>query len=151
MKPFSALRRIYDRYKREILYLFFGGLTTLVDFAIFFALNGLLFKGRGEAFAAAANAAAWCGAVVFAFVTNKLFVFESKDRAGKTVMREFLSFTAARVVTLLLSTGMIYFGSVLFNWDENILKIASSVVVIVLNYVFSRLFIFKRKEDDRAK
>ena len=144
-KLMDIIRKVIS--KEVISYLFFGVMTTVVNFVIFGlcdSLNVLV-----------ANAIAWVGAVAFAFVTNKLFVFESKSWKPKVLFKELPTFVGARLLTLgLEEAGLL----VLIEWlhldtaitlpfigGEMIIKIIISVVVVVLNYVFSKVLIFKKK------
>ena len=144
-KLMDIIRKVVS--KEVISYLFFGVLTTVVNFVIFGlcdSLNVLV-----------ANAIAWVGAVVFAFVTNKLFVFESKSWKPNVLVKELPTFVGARLLTLgleeaglLVLIEWLHLDTVLtlpFIGGEMIIKIIISVAVVVLNYVFSKVLIFKKK------
>lgn len=145
-KLMDIIRKVIS--KEVISYLFFGVMTTVVNFVIF----GLC-EGRMNVLIA--NAIAWVGAVIFAFITNKLFVFESKSWKGSVLFKEITTFAGARLLTLgIEELGLL----VLIEWlhldelfnlsfvsGEMIIKIIISVVVVVLNYVFSKVLIFKKK------
>ena len=130
------------RLKEILSYLFWGGLTTLVSWLTFSLFSWL--TGR----VILSNLLSWLCAVAFAFVTNKQWVFESKDWKAKTVWREAGTFLSARLITGVLEWVGV---PVLAAWGEPLLgieglgaKIAVTVVVILLNYIFSKLLIFKK-------
>ena len=102
----------------------------------------LRLSGLGYMFS---NVAAWGAAVVFAFVTNKFMVFNSKSVDRLIIIKEFISFVGARVFSLLLQLAGIELMIDYANINEYIAKAVMTVVVVVCNYVFSKLFIFKDK------
>lgn len=122
-----------------VMYLVFGVLTTLVDWV---AYRVLRLSGLGYMFS---NVVAWGAAVVFAFVTNKFMVFNSKSVDRLIIIKEFISFVGARVFSLLLQLAGIELMIDYANINEYIAKAVMTVVVVVCNYVFSKLFIFKDK------
>lgn len=152
--------KIYGKYGQIISYLFFGVLTTVVNYIVyglFLHIFGVGPEDKNELLVLAANAIAWVAAVIFAFVTNKLYVFKSKSREKKTITRELSAFVAARLVSLGAETGIIFVGLRVYEWLGTEfsyklwtwgVKAAASVVVIILNYVFSKLFIFKKTNGD---
>ena len=122
-----------------VMYLVFGVLTTLVDWVVYRALR---LSGLGYMFS---NVAAWVAAVIFAFATNKFMVFNSKSVDRLVIIKEFISFVGARVFSLLLQLAGIELMIGYANINEYIAKAVMTVVVVVCNYVFSKLFIFKDK------
>ena len=128
----------YHKYKEGILYLFFGGCTTLVNIISFAILR--LFKIDVYI----SNGIAWILAVLFAFVTNKIFVFESKGKTKKETLREMISFFGFRVLSLLFDMVIMYLLIDIIHGNEIVAKVVSNVVVIILNYIFSKVFIFKK-------
>ena len=150
----EKLRSLYNKYREIIDYLFWGVMTTLVSwgsYAVFSVAFGS-FITDAVITSAIANALSITCAIAFAFVTNKLWVFRSKSWQRDIVLPEFIKFISARTVTailemvgvpLLISLGLD--GTVL-GIEGMIAKAAVSVAVIILNYVFSKLFIFKREK-----
>ena len=127
--------------RETLLYIVFGGLTTLVSYVSFVACSRL---GLGTV---AANTISTVLAVIFAFFTNKVFVFRSGNWATRAVALEFLNFCGARFVSYLVETGTLV---LLVNWmgvEDYIAKIITSVIVVMLNYVFSRLIFRKNRES----
>ena len=130
--------------KELILYVVFGGLTTLVNILLYYLCTRLM--GINEY---AANSVAWTVSVLFAFVTNKIWVFESRSMAMRVLLRELLSFVAARLLSLLLDMGILYLGIDVLHMDDLVVKIVSNILVILFNYIASRFFIFKRKGESK--
>lgn len=130
----------YNKYKEGLLYLFFGGCTTLINIISFVIFRQ--FKLGVDV----SNVIAWLIAVIFAFITNKLFVFDSKNTDRKTVMKETISFLIARVISLGIDTGLLHLMIDFMKIHEVIAKVISNIVVIIVNYIFSKLFIFKKEK-----
>ncbi len=127
----------YKKHKEVLLYLLFGGLTTVVSI-VSFAL--LVQVGLNEL---VANVISWVLAVLFAYVTNRTWVFASKADTRAGVVREMASFFGGRVATLLVEEGLL---AVFITWlglAAVPVKVVAQVVVIVLNYVISKFFVFK--------
>ena len=124
--------------KEGILYLIFGILTTAVDYIVAMCCFELLDMAE-----LMANNIAWVVSVIFAYITNKILVFQSKSMERKVLIREILSFFSARVVTLLLA-DVIIFVSVRLQIGFFIAKMISSVFVVIANYMVSKLYIFRK-------
>lgn len=155
----KTITTILHKYKELITYVIFGVLTTLVNFFVFWLFTKIL----GEELYLVNNAVAWVAGVVFAYVTNKLFVFESKSWGIKTVVKEASGFLGARVLSFLIEEGgMFLFVSVLGMGEKTlafagfvitgqfIAKLILAVVVVVLNYIFSKFFIFKKVKNKKT-
>lgn len=125
----------YRKFKEQLLYLFFGVLTTLVNLIVFYFTTRRL-PPLG------ANVIAWIAGVLFAYVTNRTWVFRSSNTG---ILREFLSFCGGRVVTLLLEEVVLWGGISLLRFNTMIVKIIAQILVIVGNYVVSKWFVFKEK------
>lgn len=133
------LIKLFKQYKEPILYVIFGGFTTvvnLVSYAIFTRLMHI------DDFVAIFLS--WVLAVFFAYITNKIWVFESKNTEAKQLFKEIVSFASARVATLGLEYVIMFIGVDMIHINDMIVKIFAQVLVIVANYVFSKLFIFKK-------
>ena len=121
-------------------YLIFGVLTTVVNYMVYLpCLNFLGFS------AAVSNCIAWVVAVTFAFLTNKPFVFQSHDWSRKTVVPEFTKFIATRISSGVLETVILLIAVDTLGGNGNIWKLVTQVMVIVVNYVGSKLLVFKKK------
>lgn len=150
------MKKVIDLFKKHrelIVYLIFGVLTTAVNLATFYAMESLT-----DISYLINNAVAWVVGVVFAFVTNKIFVFESKSWKPSVAGKEAVEFLGARLFSfgveevglwlLVDLIGLASFSKVIFGFDisgELIAKVILAIVVVILNYVFSKLIIFKKK------
>lgn len=129
------------KYKSVILYLVFGVLTTIVNIVAYFLLD---FNGL---FNTVINTSiAWVVAVIFAYVTNKKWVFESKVEGFKDNFKEMMSFFGCRIATGLMDVGIMFVFVDILRYDDMIIKIASNVLVVILNYVGSKLLVFRNKD-----
>ena len=132
--------------KETISYLIFGVLTTIINIVVFwFAERELAFIMSEDAASLVGNVIAWVISVAFAFVTNKLFVFERKSMAYKEVMAELTGFVIARLLSLAFDEGFMFVAIVLLGMNSLLAKIISNVFVVIINYVLSKFFIFKNK------
>ena len=130
----------YNKYREGLLYLFFGGCTTLLNILVFFIFRQLKFSVD------ISNIIAWIIAVIFAFITNKLIVFGSKNMDKKVVMKETCGFFIARVISLGIDMGIIHLMIDFMKINELISKVVANIVVIIVNYIFSKMFIFKKEK-----
>lgn len=133
---FNKLLDLYKKYKEIINYLIFGGLTTLISivtyalFAKVFNIDYLI-----------SNVLSWIIAVLFAYITNKLFVFESNFKKN---IKEITSFFFFRIVSLVMEMVILYVFVDMLHIDDLVTKIIAQVIVIVSNYIFSKVFVFKK-------
>lgn len=134
---------LFKKYvnKETILYLVFGVLTTIVNYVVFWISDEIL----GEKYYLVSTWVAWILAVLFAFVTNKIYVFESKKADLKTLSRELFSFTVARILSLVFQLIFMYVTVDLLKINRYIAMLVSNVFVMIMNYFFSKLFIFKKE------
>ena len=128
----------------SVSYVFFGVLTTLVDWGSY-----RLFRVVGTDYRMA-TALSWAAAVLFAFVTNKWIVFQSRELRPALLWKEFVSFVTCRLATGALTMVLMILMVDLLHWNEYVGKVLVSVVSLVLNYVLSKLVIFKKKSGDGA-
>lgn len=135
------------RNMREgVAYLIFGVLTTAVDYVI---SNSLYYFAHMDS--VPAQTIAWMAAVLFAFVTNKWWVFESHTLVFKEVWREFTAFVLCRVATFLFNLAALFIMVDVLNLEFFVCKLVISVVVVILNYVFSKILIFTGKKNGKEK
>lgn len=170
----QKIKALVEKYKEIIMYLVFGVLTTFVGWAVYF---GVMYIGKaalgipsevtsgGKYFAlyTAAQVIQWVAAVLFAYFTNRKWVFTAADR-NAPVLRQLGVFAAGRLATFGLDYVVTYFGTIGlaallpslnsvellgrdFNLNEIGAKVAAAVIVIIGNYVFSKLFVFKKKKE----
>lgn len=130
---------LIHKYYDILAYLFFGVLTTVVNYIVYLPCYNLLHIP-----AALSNMIAWVAAVAFAYLTNKPFVFKSYDWSAKTVVPELTKFVGSRFFSGALETGIIFVTVDLLLWNGNIMKLFTSVLVVILNYVASKLLVFKK-------
>lgn len=136
----KKLKELLEKYWDVISYLFFGVLTTVVDYVVSFACH----YGLGIS-PTVSTVIAWAAAVIFAYLTNKSWVFASKDWSPKVVFPEFAKFVGSRVLSGVLVTVSIKITVEILGWSFPIMKIVTSVLNIVLNYIASKLLVFKKK------
>ena len=134
------IRAFLRKYEDVLFYLFFGVLTTVVNYLVYLPCYNSLGLS-----AAVSNGVAWVAAVVFAYLTNKPFVFKSHDWSMKTVLPELTAFVGCRVGSGLLETGILFLSVDCLNWNGNTMKLVTSVLVVVLNYIGSKLLVFRNK------
>ena len=132
----------YNKIKEILWYGFFGVLTTLVNIISFYLLD----KTGMNVYLN--NFIAWFLSVLFAFVTNKLFVFNSKSLDKKVIIKEVVSFFFFRILSLGIDMAGMYICISMMNMNRMISKVLMNVIVIVTNYIFSKIFIFKKKETN---
>lgn len=136
----EKVRNLIAKYWDILAYLIFGVLTTVVNYLVYLPLYNWVGLS-----ATVSNAIAWVFAVAFAFLTNKPFVFKSHDWSPKTVVPELTKFLGCRVGSGLMETVIMLLSVDLLGWDGNIMKLATSVLVIILNYIGSKLLVFAKK------
>ena len=136
----QKLRSIIVKYWDILTYLVFGVLTTVVNYAVYLPVYN--FCGIS---AAVSNMIAWVVAVAFAFLTNKPFVFHSHDWSAQTVLPELTKFVSCRMASGALETVILFLSVDCMNWNGNIWKLVTQVLVIIINYVGSKLLVFRKK------
>ncbi|OJU12728.1 MAG: hypothetical protein BGN88_03860 [Clostridiales bacterium 43-6] len=133
--------------KETVSYIIFGALTTAVDFVFFtisnFAIDAF-FSVDNATKAMISNSIAWVFAIVFAFITNKLFVFNSKSLQAALVVKELIAFVLSRLFSLVASLVWLYVTIKWFGMNDLVSKLFSYIFVIIMNYVTSKLFVFKK-------
>ena len=135
----EKLKTLMTRYRDVIVYLVFGVLTTAVNYIVYLPCYNVLGLSGS-----ASNAIAWVGAVAFAYLTNKPFVFQSHDWSAKTVIPELTKFVGCRIGSGVLETAIIFLTVDWLGWNGNVMKLLTSVLVVVLNYIGSKLLVFKK-------
>lgn len=133
------MKKFLQKYGDVLSYLFFGGLTTIVNYLVYLPCFNLLHWS-----ASVSNAVAWVVAVAFAFLTNKPFVFKSHDWSWKVVWPELTKFLGCRIGSGVLETVIIFVTVDLLAWNGNVMKLITSVLVIILNYFGSKLLVFRK-------
>lgn len=140
----GLIKEYYEKYKEVIKYLIFGVLTTVVNFVAYY-LFIYLFKTSEGMYGLVSNILANVVAILFAYFTNRNFVFESKSVGFKAITREIFSFFACRIFSMVIDALIYFVECTLLKMPDFIVKFIGQVVVIILNYVFSKLIVFKKK------
>ena len=131
---------LYKKYKEIIMYLIFGILTTVVNIVVYFIASNVLNINY-----LISNATAWFLSVLFAYVTNKLYVFES---SSKEFIKEIVAFFSSRLATGILDMFLMWLFVTVASLNDVVVKIFVNILVIIMNYIFSKLFVFRK--DDRV-
>lgn len=135
------IKKLLLNYKEQILYIIFGVLTTVLNFLVY-----IIFTRVFEANFLISNAVAWLLAVIFAFITNKIYVFNSTDYNIKFIIKEFSEFTISRIFTGLLDIGLLYLFVSIIHMNDLISKIIIGIIITILNYVISKMYVFRGGE-----
>ena len=137
----EKIKEQYFKYKEIINYLVFGGLATVVNFVTYFIVARLIGIDK-----VLSSGISWFFSVLFAYITNKLFVFESKTDGIKAILIEMGSFFLARIVSgILCDVGTFALMVKVFNINDLFAKVITQIMVVIVNYVFSKLIIFRKK------
>ena len=136
------MKKLFLKYKDIISYLFFGVCTTAVNIIAYWFCSYAMHLSTIPA-----TAIAWILAVAFAYVTNRKWVFNSKAKGAKAIAREIASFVACRLLTGILDVAIMYIFVDRLNCPDLLIKIISNIIVIVVNYIASKLFIFNEKQN----
>lgn len=138
------MKELYRKYKDFIPYIFFGVLTTLVNIAIYWIMAHPLNLGVMPS-----TIIAWITAVLFAFFTNRKWVFHSEAHSSAAIMKEMLAFFTCRLTTGVIDWGCMFIFVDLLHVNDIIIKTIANVIVIILNYAASKLIIFRHEKGDR--
>lgn len=141
----AKIKELIIKYKKIILYLIFGGCTTLVNIITYYICDKI---GIGTFLS---TIIAWVLSVLFAYATNKKYVFESNVKNIKGLSKEILSFFSCRLATGILDLGIMLLFVDYIHFNGLLIKIISNIAVIILNYVFAKLLIFKSANSIKHK
>lgn len=136
----SKLKELFHRYYDLIMYLVFGVMTTAVNYLVYLPCYNLLGIS-----ASVSNVISWVVSVAFAFLTNKPFVFRSHDWSPAVVWPELVKFVGCRIGSGVMETVILLITVDTLRWDGNFWKLITSVLVVVVNYVGSKLLVFRKK------
>lgn len=132
-------QRLYEIF----CYVFFGGVGTVINILIFYLLSQRL-----SIHFIIANIIAWMFSIVFAFVTNKVWVFKSKSWHFTIWFKECIQFFLARIGTCFFDMIYMFIAITIFHFEATISKIVANVIVVLLNYILSKIWIFKHKKTN---
>lgn len=135
------MKNLFIKYKEIIMYLIFGVLTTVISLIVYYLLTFTILDANNPLLLQIANIISWVAGVLFAYFTNRKYVFESKN-ANK--LKEFTSFVGARVTTLILDMLIMGVGVTWLEFNDKVMKLISQILVIVGNYILSKLIVFKK-------
>jgi len=139
------VKEVWIKYKQLFFYGVFGILTTIINLFVYILCFDFLDIPNVPS-----NIIAWIIAVAFAFVTNKIWVFESKDLTRSVIFSELWKFVSCRLFSGILDLGIMFVGVDLMEGPSTLITIGSNILVIILNYLFSKLLIFKHSENSRV-
>ena len=137
----EKIKELYLKNKELINYLIFGVLTTIVSLAIYYISVFTFLNPKNPVELQIANILSWIAGVTFAYFTNRKYVFESKNT---NKIQEATKFVSSRLTTLFLDMLVMWLGVTVLHFNDKIIKIISQVLVIVGNYILSKLFVFKK-------
>lgn len=135
------IKNLWLRYKELFFYAVFGVGATVINIVSYRVLANTF----GKKYFLIANIIAWILAFIFAFITSKLFVFESKSWEAQIAMKEFVGFLSARLATGILDTVLMWLFVSVISLDDTLSKIIINILVIIINYIASKFFIFKKE------
>ena len=138
----EKILNLYKKYKEIINYLIVGVLTTVVSLAVYYISVFTFLNPDNSIQLQIANILSWIAGVAFAYFTNRKYVFESKN---KNKLQEATKFVSSRITTLLLDMFIMWLGVTILHFNDKLIKLASQVLVIVGNYILSKLFVFKKE------
>ena len=136
------IKKIYHDNKKLINYIFFGIVSSIVCMGSYYLLTITILNPKNPIELQIANIISWILAVLVAYITNRKYVFNSKSNK---IIKEAIKFFASRIITLLLDIFIMFLGVTLLHYNDRVIKIISQVLVVTLNYVFSKIFVFKEK------
>lgn len=152
----DKLKHLYSAYREQINYLIFGVLTTAVNWITYYLLMLVPFFASGDTSVAIlnkqyrvgyllANAVAFAVAVVFSYWANRRFVFEEKARTTAAVLRQFFLFAGTRLFSFAVEEALMFVFVELVGLGEIVPKIPVAVIVVVLNYIFGKFLVFRKR------
>ncbi|MEG2002214.1 MAG: GtrA family protein [Clostridia bacterium] len=136
------IKRMFIKYKEIITYAFFGVLTTAVNYGVYVLLTRVFQISETTVLP---NGIAFVVSVIFAYFTNRKWVFNSQVSGVAGVAKEFATFFAARILAGLLDLGFVYVAVDLLKGNDLIWKLVSNIIIIIVNFVISKLLVFRKK------
>lgn len=143
----KKIKLLYKKYKEIINYIIVGGMTTVVGLGVYYILVISVLDPLKPVELQIANVCSWVGAVAFAYFTNRKFVFESQNQ---NKVKEASKFVLSRVATLFIDMGGMFFLVTLYRVNDKVAKLMIQVVVIVVNYLLSKLIVFKKEKISKG-
>ena len=149
----ETIRALWGKYREQLLYLIFGGLTTVIDWGVCFAGYRIFAEQmeQSRVIVHAIDTVAWVAAVLFAFVTNRALVFGSRKKGFLPVLGELGTFAGGRVLTLAMQEAIMAVFVTALGLNEYVFKIAAAVVVVIANYFISKLIVFRKGKAEKER
>lgn len=135
------MKEIIKRNREIISYLIIGVLTTIVSLISYYLLTITILSPNNPLKLTIANIISWIISVLFAYITNRKYVFQSKD---KNILKEASKFTLSRVTTLIIDILLMFIFVSILHFNDKIIKLLVQIIIIILNYIFSKLLVFKK-------
>ena len=143
----EKINEIFKKFREQIMYIIVWVLTTIVNYVVYLALTKMMNVDY-----MISTVISQIVAMIFAYITNKIYVFEAKNDSFKGLIKEMVSFFSVRIVSLFLDMGFMKLFVDIMHLNDAIMKLVSNVLIIVANYIFSKLFIFKKnKKEENIK
>ena len=146
-KYYELALKYYKKYDEIINYLIFGVLTTVVTIITYAIFTNTFLSSKSALDIQIANVLSWIIAVTFAYLTNRKYVFKSKAQGSKRI-KEIINFFLARISSLIVEMLFMYVTVTVLSYNDFICKIIAQAIVIIFNYVCSKLIIFKKEENN---
>ena len=141
----QKIKKLVIKYKEIISYLIFGVLTTIISLGTYY-VSVYRFLNPNDGFQLqVANVISWIAGVIFAYITNRKFVFESKE---KNKIKEASKFVTSRVATLLMDMIIMFIGVTTLKFNDKIIKLLSQILVVIANYLLSKIIVFKKGDKN---
>lgn len=145
LRIFRFMWPFYRKFKDQLLYLFFGALTTLVNLVVFYVLT----ERPWQINVTVGNVISIILAILFAYVTNKIWVFNSKTQGVKELLFELGRFVGGRLSTMVIEVGGVYLIYNVMGQSKMLAKLVTQIIVIIGNYFISKFLVFKGKDEDK--
>lgn len=139
------IKNIYLKYKEIINYLIFGVLTTIISLLTYYILTLTILNPNIILELQIANIISWIVSVTFAYITNRKYVFNSKN---KNIKKEILKFYTSRLTTLIVDMLLMFIFVSIFHLNDKIIKLIVQLIIIILNYLLSKLLVFKTNREN---
>lgn len=141
----KEINKLYLKYKEIINYLIFGILTTIVSLLTYYILVFTILNPNNAIELQMANIISWITCVTFAYITNRKYVFNSKD---KKITKEIIKFYSSRLTTLFLDMMIMYIFVTKLQFNDKIIKVIVQILIIILNYILSKILVFKKIKEE---
>jgi len=136
------IKKIYTKYKEIINYLIFGILSTIINLLTYYILILTILNPNNPFELQISNVIAWITSVTFAYITNKKYVFNSNET---NIKNEIIKFFSSRLTTLFIDMGLMLIFVTILKLNDKIIKLIIAIIIIILNYILSKLFVFKKR------